>query len=165
VYVTHDQEEALSMADRLVLLRTGRVQQTGTPEQLHSQPATWHVADFMGYRNLLRLRVEAVDTDGVIVTGSGLRLRGTALGPLRAGDDVVAGVRAEDLRLDPASADGVKAIVEVVEYQGREFAVEARTDSALRLHLRTSSRLAPGDAVTVSVDPARLLVFPLGDDT
>ncbi|MBX6389622.1 MAG: ABC transporter ATP-binding protein, partial [Frankia sp.] len=56
VYVTHDQEEALSMADRLVVLRAGRVQQIGTPEELHSRPANWHVADFMGFRNLLRLR-------------------------------------------------------------------------------------------------------------
>ncbi|MFD0516926.1 ABC transporter ATP-binding protein [Paractinoplanes durhamensis] len=60
VYVTHDQEEALSMADRLVVLRDGRVQQIGTPEELHTRPANRHVADFMGYRNLLPLKVTAV---------------------------------------------------------------------------------------------------------
>ena len=54
VYVTHDQEEALSMADRLVVLREGAVQQVGTPEDLHTRPANWRVADFMGYRNLLQ---------------------------------------------------------------------------------------------------------------
>jgi putative spermidine/putrescine transport system ATP-binding protein len=48
-----------------------------------------------------------------------------------------------------------------VEYQGRELAVEVRTGSARALHLRTEQRLAPGDAVTLGVDPARLLVYPL----
>src|SRR5699024_1581471 len=58
IYVTHDQEEALSMADRLVVLREGRVQQVGTPEELHTSPVNWHVADFMGYRNLLDVTVD-----------------------------------------------------------------------------------------------------------
>jgi putative spermidine/putrescine transport system ATP-binding protein len=163
VYVTHDQEEALSMADRLVVLRAGRVQQVGTPEELHARPANWHVADFMGYRNMLRMRVASVDGDGALATGNGLRVRGTAQGALKVGDEVVAGVRAEDLRLDPAATDGIPAVVEVVEYQGREFAVEARTASGPRLHLRTTQRLAPDDAVTLTADPTRVLLFPLGD--
>src|SRR5258708_21188990 len=53
VYVTHDQEEALSLADRLVLLREGVVQQVGAPEELYRSPANAYVAGFMGYRNLL----------------------------------------------------------------------------------------------------------------
>ena len=112
------------MADRLVVLRAGRVQQVGTPEQLHTAPRTWHVADFMGYRNLLPLRVTSVAGKAVTVEGSGLALHGTPVGTLKVGDDVVAGIRPEDLRGGPG---GVPATVEVVEYQGREFAVEART--------------------------------------
>src|SRR5690554_3529528 len=71
IYVTHDQEEALSMADRLVVLREGRVQQIGTPEELHNDPVNWHVADFMGYRNLLDLEVTRSGADGVTVAGEG----------------------------------------------------------------------------------------------
>jgi putative spermidine/putrescine transport system ATP-binding protein len=164
VYVTHDQEEALSMSDRLVVLREGRVQQVGTPEELHTRPVNWHVADFMGYRNLLRLRSVAAGAGGgagtVAVEGEGLRLAGTPVGDVPPDTEVVAGVRPEDLRI--TDGPGVPAVVEVVEYQGREVAVEARTAGELALHLRTSAeyRPVPGDAVSLAVDPQRLLVFP-----
>jgi len=167
VYVTHDQEEALSLADRLVVLRDGRVQQVGTPEELHGRPANWHVADFMGFRNLLELEVTHVAGSGVdsevAVRGEGLTLLGTAAAPVAAGDHVVAAVRPEDVRVveGPAGDNRIAATVDVVEYQGRELAVEARTESGRALHLRTGQRLAPGDAVTLTVDPERLLVYPL----
>jgi putative spermidine/putrescine transport system ATP-binding protein len=163
VYVTHDQEEALSLADRLVVLRDGRVQQVGTPEQVHSRPDTWHVADFMGYRNLLRLRAGAARRDDeVVVHGHGLRLTGTAVDGCAEGEEVLAAVRPEDVAvLDAGSTDRViDAEVEVVEYQGREFAVETLVAEGLRIHVSTDRRLAPGDKVSLRVDPSRLLVFP-----
>jgi putative spermidine/putrescine transport system ATP-binding protein len=161
VYVTHDQEEALSMADRLVVLRAGRVQQIGTPEELHTTPVNRHVADFMGFRNLLPMKVASVAGSAVVVEGGGLTLHGTATGALQAGDDVVAGVRPESLRL---AAEGFPATVEVVEYQGREVAVEVVTEAGQRLHVRTADRPAPGDKVALAVDPAALLVFPAGGE-
>jgi putative spermidine/putrescine transport system ATP-binding protein len=157
VYVTHDQEEALSMADRLVVLRDGRVQQVGTPEELHTRPANRHVADFMGYRNLLAMTVAEATAASVTVEGSGFRLRGTPVSSLRAGDDVIAAIRPEDL---VPGEDGVPATVDVVEYQGRELAVEARTESGVALHLRAAERPSPGDKITVTADPSRVLVFP-----
>jgi putative spermidine/putrescine transport system ATP-binding protein len=157
VYVTHDQEEALSLADRLVVLRDGRVQQIGTPEELHAGPVNWHVADFMGYRNLLRLRAGERSGEQVAVEGDGLSLIGTPVGEIRAGAEVVAAVRPEDLVIGAA---GTPATVEVVEYQGREVAVEARTDGGTVVNLRSVERPKPGDRVTLTVDPARLLVFP-----
>ena len=158
VYVTHDQEEALSLADRLVVLRDGRVEQIGTPQELHERPANQHVADFMGYRNLLPMRVEAVHGATVAVGGSGLALEGTPVGPLAPGDEVVAGIRPEDLHV---GAHGVPVTVEVVEYQGRELAVEARTAAGVAVHLRAAERPAPGDRITVTAAPDRVLVFPV----
>jgi putative spermidine/putrescine transport system ATP-binding protein len=157
VYVTHDQEEALSLADRLVVLRDGRVQQIGTPEELHTRPANRHVADFMGYRNLLPMRVTGVTGTSVEVQSAAIALRGTAVGPLAVGDDVVAAIRPEDLHIGDG---GVPATVEVVEYQGRELAVEARTVDGDRLHLHADARPTPGDKISVVADPARVLVFP-----
>lgn len=171
VYVTHDQEEALSMADRLVVLRKGRVQQVGTPEELHTRPRNWHVADFMGFRNLVPARVAEVRDDHVVVIASGLRLVATPMVALSPGEEVVVGVRPEDLTVvtgAAAAADSgattLDAVVEVVEYQGRELAVEARTAQGVRLHVRTAERLAPGDAVSLAVSPRALLAFARGDE-
>ena len=78
IYVTHDQDEALSLADRIVVMREGEIRQVGTPEQLYAHPAHLDVADFMGYRNRLHGRVAG--RDGNLVTldmGDGGRLTGT----------------------------------------------------------------------------------------
>jgi putative spermidine/putrescine transport system ATP-binding protein len=170
VYVTHDQEEALSMADRLVVLRQGRVQQIGTPEQLHTSPKTWHVADFMGYRNLIPATIAGSADSAALSAGPGTSeidvvvggqtLRGTAVGSIQRGDDVVAAVRPDDVVVGPPADHGIRAVVEVVEYQGRELAMEVRTPAGLHLYLRTTQRLVPGDEVYLAIDPSRLLVFP-----
>jgi putative spermidine/putrescine transport system ATP-binding protein len=173
VYVTHDQEEALSMADRLVVLERGRVQQIGTPQDLHARPLTWHVADFMGFRNLVPatvVEVSAGSGDGELVTvdAGGHRLLGVPTTPVAVGDRVAVGIRPEDLHVTDGDRTGdgeplLEATVSVVEYQGREFAVEVRTGTGLRLHVRTAARLVPGDAVRLHAGSSRLLVFAGGD--
>ncbi|WP_062432558.1 ABC transporter ATP-binding protein [Herbidospora daliensis] len=164
VYVTHDQEEALSMSDRLVVLRAGRVQQIGTPEQVHTRPANRHIADFMGFRNLLPVRVGEMAGAGVIVDGGGLHLTGSPVGEPRPGEPAVAAIRPEDIRIAAHPGEGVEVTVEVVEYQGREVSAEVRTGDGTLLHLRTARRLAPKDRIEVVLDPGRLLVFPAGPD-
>jgi putative spermidine/putrescine transport system ATP-binding protein len=136
------------------------VQQIGTPEQLHTEPANWHVADFMGYRNLLPLRAGTRHGAEIDVEIEGRLLAGTPVGDPAPGSEVIAGIRPEDLLIGPATGAGVPATVEVVEYQGREVAVEARTDGGLPLNLRATERPAIGDRITVTVEPRRLLVFP-----
>ena len=162
VYVTHDQEEALALADRLVVLRDGVVQQVGTPQQVYAQPVNRHVAGFMGYRNLLHASVTATDGEHVTVTTAGVSLTGVNRDGVTSGDAVVA-VRPEDFALvprsTPARANEVDAEVEIVEYHGREQAVEARLPGGQAVHLRTDDRLAPGDAVRLRVPVERVLVF------
>ncbi|MEU4693571.1 ABC transporter ATP-binding protein [Actinoplanes sp. NPDC023714] len=154
VYVTHDQEEALSLSDRLVVLRDGRVQQIGTPEEVHTRPANRHVADFMGYRNLLHGHSAGGDSFEMAI--SGVQVKGAPAGPLEPGTPAVAAIRPEDISLD----GDLEATVDVVEYQGREFTVEARTADGLVVHLRTPQRLAVGDHVKAGFPPDRLLIFP-----
>ena len=164
IYVTHDQEEALSMADRLVVLRDGRVQQIGTPAELHDAPGNAHVADFMGYRNLLDLVITSVDGTSVTATDHGFALRGTAVHPVAVGDRVRAAIRPEDLVVQTSQAAGSEntnvATVSIVEYHGREFAVGVTTPSGRLLHVRSDHAPAIGSPVELRADPARVLVFP-----
>jgi putative spermidine/putrescine transport system ATP-binding protein len=164
LYVTHDQEEALSMADRLVVLREGRVQQVGTPQELHNGPVNWHVADFMGYRNLIDLEVTAVNGTAVTVADQGFTLRGTAAQPVTVGDRVRVAIRPEDLvavsEVVPViGGNTTTAAVSVVEYRGREFAVGVTTPTGRSLFVRSDHAPVVGSAIELTADPARVLVF------
>jgi putative spermidine/putrescine transport system ATP-binding protein len=160
VYVTHDQEEALALADRLVVLRDGEVQQVGSPEEVYAHPANRYVAGFMGYRNMLSLLVTSADGERISVRDNDIELVGVNRDGLAEGAAVVA-IRPEDICVatDSERRNVIPAVVEIVEYHGREQAVQARLPSGLAVHVRTTSRLAPGDEVRFTVPPERVLVF------
>ena len=152
------------MADRLVVLRDGRVQQIGTPQELHNNPANWHVADFMGYRNLIDLEVDAVSENGAHVSGHGLSLVGSAVHDVSVGDTVRVAIRPHDLIVvGPAGGSGlqnaVDGLVTVVEYQGREFAVGVTTSTGHNLFVTAEHAPRVGDRVTLTVNPARALIY------
>ena len=165
LYVTHDQEEALSMADRLVVLREGRVLQVGTPEELHNSPANWHVADFMGYRNLIDMDVTSVNGSDVTVEDNGFTLRGTAVEGTTPGARVRAAIRPEDLvvvspTVPVRGGNTTTATVSVVEYHGRDFAVGVMTSGGRGLYVRSDYAPVIGSVVELTADPGRVLVFP-----
>ena len=164
VYVTHDQEEALSLADRLVVLRAGRVQQIGTPEELHNNPVNWHVADFMGYRNLIDVHVQSVTGTLARITGGGVELDATLVQPAAVGDTVRVAIRPSDLvvaghGVPTPGRNTIEARVNVVEYQGREFAVGVTTGTGQSLFVHAETAPTPGEMVRLTVDPARALLY------
>jgi putative spermidine/putrescine transport system ATP-binding protein len=156
VYVTHDQEEALSLADRLVVLRDGTVQQIGTPEEVYAQPVNSYVASFMGYRNLLDVTITGTTGSSVTVEGAGVRLTGR--GSLTEGPAKVA-IRPEDFVVGDGAANALDVTVEIVEYHGRELSISARLASGVPVYFRTDKRLAPGDTAQIGVPAERVLVF------
>ncbi len=158
VYVTHDQEEALSLADRLVILREGVVQQIGTPEELYRAPVNSYVASFMGYRNLLPVEVTGGEGDLLRVIAPGLDLVGLARENVGKGPAVIA-IRPEDFVVSRTGDNTMEVVVEVVEYHGREQAVQGRLRGGQEIRLRSAERLAPEDTVTVSVPRDKVLVF------
>ncbi len=155
IYVTHDQEEALSLADRIVVLIDGQARQLGTPEELYSQPATPAVAEFMGYRNLLDTTATP-DGGGVMVSVAGAKVRGTAQAGKIDGPAVVA-IRPEDLVPTP---DGpIAATVEIAEYHGRDFYAVLRGDDGSALYCRSPVHVRAGEALRLAARPDRVLVY------
>ena len=158
--VTHDQEEALTMADRLVVMERGRVRQVGTAEDLYERPADPFVAGFVGRCNLVE---GALDSPGVFRAASGALLA-CAGGPLPPGRPVLA-LRPEHVRITPA--EGGPARLRAVTYLGAQTEYHAElggtplvavlptpgADSPLR-------RLSPGDAVALSWEPSAARLLP-----
>jgi putative spermidine/putrescine transport system ATP-binding protein len=156
IYVTHDQDEALSLADRVVVMREGEIRQVGRPEELYETPAYLDVAEFMGFRNRVAGKVTAIDGDRATIAVENATLSARALGTLKAGDAAIVVARPDDVTL---GASGLRASVESVEYRGREFVGIARAADGTELVFHGTERLAPGAAVTLAVDAAHALAF------
>jgi len=112
VLVTHDQEEALSLSDRICVMRAGRIVQTGSPQDLYDHPETRYVADFVGTSNFFDGRIAAVsDGRASLVHASGMRLEGRTGKDLGAGREGCLSIRPEQIRLgreaEPASLEVV----------------------------------------------------------
>jgi putative spermidine/putrescine transport system ATP-binding protein len=154
VYVTHDQEEALSLADRILVLIDGEMRQLGTPEELYSSPARPDVAEFMGYRNLLDSSASGTD-GGVRVNVAGASVLGTAQGAV--GARVTVAIRPEDLVPTP---DGpISATVEIAEYHGRDFYAVLRAADGTALYCRSPVRIRAGEVLRLAARPDRVLVY------
>ncbi len=158
IYVTHDQDEALSLADRIVVMKDGLVQQVAGPEEVYAQPANLHVARFMGYRNVLALKAGARSGDQVTLEGSGLALEGTVRQAL-SGPHAMVAIRPEDLSVG-AGPNAIAGKVENVEYGGHDSLIDVRVAPDVMLHARSGERLAIGDNVKLTVAPQRVLVYP-----
>ena len=150
IYVTHDQEEALSLADRIVVMREGRVRQVGTPEELYARPAHSDVAEFMGYRNLIRSQVSS---DAVTVGGA--TFQGTAIEQVSGAG--VAAIRPDDLHV---AADGpLAATVETAQYHGDCFYCSGKAADGTELYFLSPAKVQKGDSVRLAADRDRVLIY------
>jgi spermidine/putrescine ABC transporter ATP-binding subunit len=168
IYVTHDQSEALTMSDRIAIMRAGRLEQYGPAEELYERPATRFVAEFVGEATLFGARVESVTEGGAVLAldAGGARLAARVTG-LRAGTRVTAVVRPEKARLVEAgaSANTFPGVVSDAMYLGDTMKYWVRTDGGVTLVLKSQSRSdalrsAKGDPVHVAVDARDVIVVP-----
>ena len=106
--VTHDQNEAMAMSDRILLLNNGVIEQEGTPQELYGQPRTLFVADFMGSNNKVEGQVVERRGDSALLSGAGWQLWGQARGPVAAGAAATGMIRLERVRL--ADGEGANAL-------------------------------------------------------
>lgn len=169
VFVTHDQEEALTMSDRIAVMNAGRVEQIGTPEEIYHRPATVFVAGFIGVANLIPAAVVAVTGDLATVDAAGHRFVVPVTDEsIRPADSAVVMVRPERLHIsiDRPSGDtaAVEATVETLVFQGPVLRTSLRTDAGTGLvaHIGPEDALPmlrPGDRLWASwgLDAACLL--------
>ena len=156
IYVTHDQDEALSMADRIVVMRDGLIRQVGTPEDLYERPTHADVADFMGFRNRLAGRVAQVNGPRAVVEVAGARFAGAMREPVAAGGPAIVSIRPEDLVAGP---EGLAATVASVEYRGRAFFGTATATGGGELFFRSDRPVGRGDVIRLAAQPDRTLIF------
>jgi iron(III) transport system ATP-binding protein len=150
VFVTHDQEEALYMGDRLAVLNKGRLEQVGTPEEIFHQPATRFVAEFMGATDFLPGTVAA----GGIQTEIGLIPQAVSLPP---GTQVELALRSDDIAFEPQA--GAPALVLARHFKGAVNTYRLRLPSGRLLHAVEPHHrvLRPGTPVRVWADPGHPL--------
>ena len=172
IFVTHDQREALSMSDKILVMKAGLKQQEGSPESVYNEPANHFVADFLGHSNFIKGEVVGVDNDHVnvkIETGDVLFAENK--GGFSKGDPVEMIVRAQ--RFDAFPKDEFEPVEGMNHFEGRikdrsymggevSYFIELRTDREIHIISMMRTRLYEiGEAVSVQVSPHHCHLIPM----
>lgn len=162
IYVTHDQLEAMTLSDRIVVMNHGVMQQVGTPEEIYARPANRFVAEFIGTPSMNMIEGELHRADGApLFAGPGIRVALPAVPAHAAPGPATLGIRPEDIALLPPDAPGaIAGRVTVSELAGAErFHFVTMGEAPVILRTPATTVLHPGEAVALGLDPARLHLF------
>ena len=159
LFVTHDQEEALSLSDRIILINQGRIEQQGAPAEIYARPGTEFASSFLGSANLLPATVENGRDGPEAVLADGQRLAlpkdSTATGA------ITVALRQEDLSMSPPTAEGLNATVRARVFLGaRNRYVVTVAGMPVRVLTANDVAFRSGDAVSISIDRERVRVLP-----
>jgi iron(III) transport system ATP-binding protein len=164
VYVTHDQKEALSIADRMAIMRAGVLEQVGSPRELYRRPANRFVAEFLGDINLVEGTVSRETPKGVVVDVGGWMVEGVSTqSSISPGSRCLVGIRPEAMSATSTSTNAFDAEITEQMYLGEIAVVGLRGPGGLRLHM---SLLNPSDfvqaqsRVRIGVAPDDVIVLP-----
>jgi len=164
IYVTHDQAEAMTLSDRIAVMRAGRIEQLGGPREIYEAPATRFVADFIGRATFLPGTVAAVAANEADVEMLGRRIRTPTAATFAPGDAVQVMVRPEAVEVSHDGADGIPATVALSNFVGglAQYMLRAG-EHAIVITVPTepgSTLLAEGAAVRLRLRPELLRTFP-----
>ena len=168
VYVTHDQEEALAISDRIAIMNKGDIQQIETPEEIYSRPYNTFVADFIGHSNRFKAAVVREGTPARLRLETGIELDMDGLKPLKQGQEVLVYVRPEEFVVcSPES--GMKGMVLVKQFLGKyiNYIMDMGTGEQVEVSMDTNSApriYKPGETVWMTVNRARINVFDAGTE-
>jgi iron(III) transport system ATP-binding protein len=158
LYVTHDQDEAMTMSDRVVVMNRGRIEQVASPADIYLRPATVFVADFIGRANFIEVVPGSVGAGGAVITALGREMTVAAHPGVRANAPAYLMVRPETLSLTAAAEGGIGSVLRAT-FHGHSVDYEVETGSGT-LSVTVPGPdprclLAEGANVTVAIDPAR----------
>jgi putative spermidine/putrescine transport system ATP-binding protein len=158
IYVTHDQEEALALSDRICLMNHARIEQIGTPQEIYERPATAFAADFIGTSNIFRGEVAG---DGRLHTADGAFV--LPVGTARAGESVALVVRPEHMRIDPAAECRVSGRIIEAVYAGAETRLIVALGSGAEVAVRLPAAAAGmeiGNTIEIGWNSTNSTVVP-----
>jgi spermidine/putrescine transport system ATP-binding protein len=168
IFVTHDQEEALTMSDRIAVMSDGKVQQVGTPTDVYERPINHFVADFIGETNFFDVTVESVNDGKAICVAPGrARVVVEAIKGCKVGDSVTLSVRPERIRFADNGVDGgsLSGVIERQIYLGTDTHYQVRLSDGTSVLMRVqnahgdASSVAVGDTVTLGFDPGAVVML------
>ncbi|WP_457650199.1 ABC transporter ATP-binding protein [Profundibacter sp.] len=157
VYVTHDQEEAMAVSDRIIVMKDAEIAQEGTPHDLYERPNSSFIADFIGDANLIDCEVVQAngDTADIEVTGQKLNVPNTDRP--KGGARIV--IRPHQIRLKPRVADeGFEGVISYAAYLGNQvqYTVDGALGQLFVISNTTANPLAMGDSVSIMMDPSEM---------
>ncbi len=163
VYVTHDQEEALALSDRVAVMNHGRVQQVGTPAEIYDQPATKFVADFIGLSDFVPSQVIAIEEYRAVLAVNAERVSVPAVQGLQTGMDVLLFIRPNDVRILPIAERRDNCLTGTIAkstYLGDKFDYRVTVgDVEVRVQAHGAERFAIGEQVALHLPYERCSVI------
>jgi putative spermidine/putrescine transport system ATP-binding protein len=178
IYVTHDQQEALALSDRIVVMKIGKIQQIGIPEEIYSNPANQFVADFMGYKNMWSAKIKQIIENGkdleITLDIDGIEIKSRKklsysdnnelfINAYKNNEEVVAAIRPEDVLIGEAEINKIPCKVDIVEYLGTTNQISLFSNNGLRIIARDTSKLNEGDMISINLPAEKIIIFPRED--
>jgi ABC-type Fe3+/spermidine/putrescine transport system ATPase subunit len=167
IHVTHDQEEAMTISDKIVVMRKGSIEQVGTPQELYLQPKTPYIVNFIGEANFLNGTVMKTSTKGMFAEVPGGLMIQTKSNQFTMGDRIVLAVRPEYIRIEDYSGSDVNIFageIERIRFIGGIIRYEVRLVNddlmAIRATIESKIPYETGDKVSLRLDSERIYVFP-----
>jgi iron(III) transport system ATP-binding protein len=169
VYVTHDQEEAMTLSDRVVIMHQGKIQQIGTPKEIYAHPVNRFVAGFIGKANFLESRVVSISKDWTQLDIMGRSISApTGKTSFSEGEQVLLVVRPESIELEPKKPDTLTAKVLESVYLGSQIVYEVEVEgNILSVEIANPQEhdtFASGEEVTITLKQNSLHILPYEDE-
>lgn len=158
IYVTHDQEEALTMSDKIVVMSAGEIQQIGTPEDIYNEPKNTFVADFIGESNIF---------NGIMTGSMKARFAGgefITVDDVKEGTQITAVIRPEDVQIVSPSEGQIKGVVSDVIFKGMHYAITVES-GRYEMVIQSTKSAKVGDEVGLQVEPDGIHIMIAEDHT